>query len=141
MASKAAMDAISAKLTAVWSSVNPSGPAPILPNTQMDAPDPKSVFLTLTFPISEETMETTGNPGGNVFREEGAFRVVLAVPVGEGLDPWAGYLDQIRAGMRAKVFNGVTTFEASPSAQSPAEDGEAHFFLSTAITYKYDVFG
>lgn len=141
MASKAVIDAVSAKLTAVWAAVNPSGGAPITPNTQTTAPDPKSAFLTLTFPVSMEDQKTTGAYGNNVFRESGAFRVVLNVPVGEGLDPWLGYLDAVRAGLRAQVFDGVMTFEASPAAQGPAEDDETHYLLSTAVTYKFDVFG
>ncbi|HEV7284301.1 MAG TPA: phage tail terminator-like protein, partial [Kaistia sp.] len=45
-----------------------------------DTPADASAFLTVQYPVAMSDQITVGAPGANVFREEGAFRLVLAMP-------------------------------------------------------------
>lgn len=134
------MTAVAAKVAANWSHT------PIIaPNTEAKGPNDGSAFLAITYPVAVEEMKTFGAPGANVFREDGAFRLVLSIPMGGGLNPtdtpWASRFDTLRAALRGQLFDNVTTFEASPPVvQDDSDEGE-YFKLSTAVAYKFDVFG
>ena len=134
------MDAVIARLSPVWEAMCP-GCEFITPNGTGSVPEDGLQFLTITFPVSDEEMKTVGDPGNNTFREEGAFRVVLAAPIGTGLDPWTGYIDQLRTLFRAKVFDGITCFEATPAAIDDGSDQGGYIRLSFAVSYKFDYFG
>jgi len=140
MASSAAMTALDAAITAAW----PHTPIH-LPNVAGAVPNDGSPLLIVTYPVANETMLTVGAPGANVWREEGAVRVVLSLPVGMGLTQdgvsWPARLDDLRAALRGKIFDGVVTFEATPPATNDQSDRGAYFDLSSALAYQLDITG
>lgn len=136
MASAAVMTAVATKVAANWAHT------PIIgPNLEGAVPVDGSAYLAITYPMANEDMKSQGAPGANVWREWGAFRIVLAVPIGIGLDVWAPRIDTLRTALRGKVFDGITTFEATPPVVGDETDDGAYFEVSTSVAYKFDVFG
>lgn len=139
MASKLVMDAVEAQLSAAWANIAPDIPT-VLPNARTGAaPSDASAFLTLEYPVANEEQISIGSPGSNVFREFGAFRMFLSVPIGYGLNPWAGYLDALRAAFRGQSFGGVKTLASSPMATNDKSDDGNYFIVSTAVAYYFDI--
>ena len=140
MASSAAMTALDAAITAAW----PHTPIHF-PNVAGAVPNDGSPLLIVTYPVANETMMTVGAPGANVWREEGAVRIVLSLPVGMGLTQdgvsWPARLDDLRAALRGKIFGEVVTFEATPPATNDQSDRGAYFDLSSALAYQIDITG
>jgi hypothetical protein len=140
MASKAVMDAVAAELASAWGAIAASIRI-IPPNDVAAVPADGSAFLAYEFPLASEDQITIGAPGDNVFRETGAFRIVLCAPIGSGVDPWAGYVDALRAAFRARQFSGVNCWAPSPPAIDNQSDRGAYFEFSFAIPYYFDLAG
>ena len=133
MASKAVMDAVDGRLAAAWTR------APIYgPNAPEQMPNDAGAFVSLMFPVADEKQITLGEPGTRLYREDGAFRVVLSVPLGSGMSPWLEWIDEIRSVFRGVVFDGVTTWEATPPAINSESDDGAYMLLSVAVPYQFD---
>ena len=135
MSSASVMSAVAARLAANWTHTPVIGP-----NIGGTVPADGSAFLALTFPVSNEAMISTGSPGSNVYREDGAFRLVLSVPVGLGLDPYLAWIDELRTLFRTATFDGVLTWEAPPAAIDDEADAGGYLRLSVAIPYQFDIF-
>lgn len=135
MSSASVMSAVAARLAANWTHTPVIGP-----NIGGTVPADGSAFLALTFPVSDEAMISAGSPGSNVYREDGAFRLVLSVPVGLGLDPYLAWIDELRTLFRAATFDGVLTWEAPPAAIDDEADAGGYLRLSVAIPYQFDIF-
>lgn len=100
-----------------------------------------STYLVLQFPVANERQISIGSPGNNLWREEGAFRLVMSIRTGDPLDQANTWLDQARAIFRGKQFAGVTTFAPSPAVQGDAQfAGGVRVELSSAVPYQSDFF-
>jgi hypothetical protein len=98
-----------------------------------------STFLTLQFPVANEQQITIGAPGNNVWREAGAFRLVMSVRIGDPLSLPNSWLDQARALFRGKQFSGVTTYAPSPAVEGdPQFAGGTRVELTSAVPYQSD---
>lgn len=142
MASYAVIDAFTTMVQSAW----PHTPIKVL-NESGKVPSDNSAFLTVTFPVASEDQASIGAPGANIYREEGAAHVCLAIPIGVGINPpdapWAQRIDALRAALRGKIFaNGAgETFQASPPSVNEQSDKGAYFEMSFAVPYRYDVDG
>jgi hypothetical protein len=140
MASMLVMNAVEAQLAANW----PNAPAIILPNKASLVPADGSAFLTLEYPIANEEQISVGSPGANVFRETGAFRLTLSVPIGAGRidkntgQDVVGWMDALRAAFRGQTFSGVKTWAPSSVATNDKSDDGAYYELSFAVPYYAD---
>jgi hypothetical protein len=134
MARQAVIDAVTARLKANFSA------CPVLDqDTTPAAPADGSSFLTLQFPVAYEEQITIGAPGHNVWRESGAFRLVISVRTGDPLAQANTWLDQARALFRGQQFSGITTFAPSPGVQGdPQFIGGTRVELSSAVPYQSD---
>lgn len=137
MASRAVMDAVEARVAAYWAARTPIFGT----NQQGSVPNDGSPFLQIEFPVADEEQITIGAPGANVFRETGAFRVVLSAPIGAGRDPYADWMDGLRAFVRGKQFGAVNTWAPSPVATNDQSDDGAYFLLSFATPFYADLLG
>jgi hypothetical protein len=134
MASQAVTDAVLSRLAANWTRT------PIVPpSTRSDTPAAGTPFLAVQFPFSREEQVTVGTPGANVFREEGAIRLVLAVPRNVGLSAYLGWVDELRALFRAKSFTPVKTWAPSPPVIDDAIEAGPYVLLSFAVPYYADI--
>ena len=134
MASKVVMAAVMARIAANWTSLPVVGP-------NDKASPPVDGFLDVEFPVATETQLTIGSPGSNVFREEGAFRLVMSIPVGVGLSPFDDQFEALRILFRSQIFDGVLTWGASPATIDDRNDQGSYFKLSCAIPYQFDSLG
>lgn len=137
MASAAVTSAFLARLAANWTAT------PVAPiNGSADAAKDGSAFLTVEFPVSNEDQISLGAAGANTFRETGACRFVLSIPIGDadGFPVWLAKIDALRTVFRGQFFDGITTWAASPPATNDASDDGAYFNLSFAVPYQHDVF-
>lgn len=133
MASEAVFNAVMARLQANWVATPVTDP-----NGGGRVPARNTSFLSVEFPIANEQQLTVGAPGQNVFREEGAFRIVLSVPVGHKLTPFNGWIDTLRTLFRAKSFDGVETWGAAPSITNARSANGAYYELSFSVPYRFD---
>lgn len=153
MASAAVMSAFQTRITSAWAGLcagRSFATFPVVyPNTGTSAPRDGSAFLAVEYPVANEEMKSSGAPGANIWREDGATVLTLCVPRGVDLlasgTPYAGLVDDLRANLRGKtltVGSGfLTTFEATPPAFRPDSDRGAYCELSTAVAYWFDIVG
>ncbi len=135
MASLAVMTAVEARLAANFTRC-----AIITPFTTAETPGDGSPYLTVTYPVANETQASIGAPGSNAYREDGTFRFMLSVPIRTGLEQWSAWIDELRALYRGVVFDGVVTWEAPPPATRDSDD-ETRCELSFAVPYRFYIFG
>ncbi|MFG1349093.1 phage tail terminator-like protein [Xanthobacter autotrophicus] len=129
------MSAVQARLDAFWTRT-----AILYPNADAQVPAVTAPVLVVQYPVASEDQITIGAPSSNIFREEGAIRLVLQIPRGAGLDPYAGWLDELRGHFRGKQFAGVTTYAASPPVLDDRNDAGKYWSLSCAVPYQFDIF-
>lgn len=135
MAGKVVVDAVSAMLAANWTAT-----AIIDDDTTGQGTGDGSPYVTVEYPVSVENQITIGSPGNNVFRESGAFRIVLISQTGTGLSQPLAWIDQLRAIFRGKQFGGVTTYAPSPGIVSNSNYIAGKFIISCSIPYYVDLF-
>lgn len=134
MARQSVIDAVKARLAANFSACSV-----LDQDTAGSAPADGSVYLVLQFPVANERQITIGAPGHNVWREEGAFRLLISVRTGDPLDGANTMLDLARALFRGKQFAGVTTYAPSPAVQADPEfAGGTRVELSSSVPYQSD---
>ncbi len=133
MASSAVTAAVMGRIAANWTRL------PVADANGSAAPPPDG-FLDVEFPVATENQITIGAPGSNVFREEGAFRLIISMPIGGGLSPYDAWLEELRVLFRNQVFDGVTTWGASPAIVDDRNDQGSFFKLSVAVPYRFDLY-
>lgn len=134
MASTQVSDAVDAYLTANFSTL------PVRKmNENLEPPRDKSAFVQVQYPLALEDQKSIGAPGTNWFREEGAIRLVIAVPVGSGLTTARAVGDELRSLFRNKLISGVRTFEAQPVTFDDESDKGGYVLASVTISYEFDL--
>lgn len=135
MASKAVIDAVSARLAANWTQTV------VIPlNEQGEVPTDGKPFLSVQYPIAQETHVGMAAVGFRTFREEGAIRFVLSVSRGEGVSQALIWADQLRALFRAQQFGGVSCLSPAPAFFDDSNDRGAYFVLSIVCEYYFDLY-
>jgi hypothetical protein len=134
MSSRAVRDAVAARIAANWTSCSV-----LDDNVNLTPPADGSSYLVVQYPIANEQQITVGSPGANLFRETGAFRLVLSIPTGDGV-AWAiDWLDQLRTLFRGKQFASVHCYAPSPCVQDNSSYVPAgRLLLSASVPYYYD---
>jgi hypothetical protein len=136
MAHSSVVQAVEARLVAGFTS------CPVfVENTTSDTPGDASAFAILQFPYSRSEQASIGDPGGNWYREEGGFRVALAVERGAGAHQGRQWLDEIAALFRGKSFDGVRTYAPGSAATDDRNEDGVYFVLSIAIPYDFHITG
>ena len=131
MASKPVTDAVAARIAANWSRL------PVVDaNGLSDAP--QGGYLVIEFPIAQENQNSLGAPGNRLFRENGALRLVMSIPIGAGSSPYDEWFEELRTLFRAVQFDGVNTWAPSPAAVDDRNDQGSFYKLSCAIPYYFD---
>jgi hypothetical protein len=150
MASAVVQAALVARLQTNWTTVAAPAPPPIYAmNSIGSVPADGSAFMAWEFPLASEAQASIGSPGANVWREQFVFRVVLCVPIGQGVDPastpWSTWLDALRATFRGAQFvsgqRQINCHGASMSAQTSQSDFGAYFEMSFVVDGYSDLIG
>ena len=135
MASKAVMDAVTARLATAWTRT------PIMqPNVAGSVPADGKAFLYVDYPVVAETQISFGDPVKIVSPEEGGIRFILSCEIGKGTKPYDDWIEGLRDAFRGKDFDGVTTFEATPAVINDGNDDGAYFEMSFSVEYRFDKF-
>jgi hypothetical protein len=135
MAGKVVIDAVSARLAANWTLTT------IIDDDSSGlGTGDGSPYVAVEYPVSVENQITIGAPGNNVFRESGAFRIVLVSPTGTGLSQPLAWIDLLRAIFRGKQFSGVTTYAPSPGIVDNSNYVGGKFIISCSVPYFVDLF-
>jgi hypothetical protein len=134
MAQQAVVDAVTSRLTGAWTTT------PIILANDDPAPPASGVaFVALQFPTARETFIAMAATGSRLMRENGTFRMVVAVPRGGDADTGRGYCGTLAALFRLQTFSGVVCFEASPPVEN-AGDVAGYWVLSISVLYQFDFF-
>ena len=133
---KLVVDAVEARLAAEWSACPVVGI-----NSGVDAPKDGSSHLVVQYPVSNSSQLTIGAPGQNIWREEGAIRVIINRARGDGLSAALTWADQLAALFRGKNFGGVQTFAPTSPAIDDRNDQGNFFQVSISVPYQADVIG
>lgn len=112
-----------------------------------DTPSDASAFLEVQYPISSSNQITIGAPGNNMFREAGAFRLVLSVPRDvNGRATALTWADELAALFRGRHFGaagslaGITTFSPSSPAIDDDTDHGNYLVLAIAVPYQANLY-
>ncbi|MCP1200056.1 phage tail terminator-like protein [Notoacmeibacter sp. MSK16QG-6] len=133
MARVAAAEAFETRLAGGWSH------GAIIPeNADSMTPSDGAAFLYVHFPVARSEQLTFGTPGQNVFREEGACRMVIHVAQNSGLDAarqWASELIDLFAGA---AFDGVVCRAIDGPATDNSNENGVYYQLAVAVAYEFD---
>lgn len=112
---------------------------PIIPeNAQSQTPVDGTPFLMVQFPFVTREQITFGTPGSNVFREEGAARMVLNIERGAGLIEGRQWAEELVAMFSGRDIGSVIIRDIDgPVTDDRNEDGN-YFRLALAFGYQAD---
>lgn len=136
MALKAVVDAVEARLAANWTTCPVIGA-----NSQGDAPSDGSAYLVVQYPAANSRQASFGAPGANVWREDGAFRLVVHVPRGSGIATLLTWSETLAALFRGALFDSVQCFAPSSPTIDDRNEAGNYFTASFAVPYRYDLIG
>ena len=141
MASKAVTDAVEARLGASWTSSVDGTVLPVLGlNSRDQVPADKTAFIVVEYPVANDSQITIGAPGSQVFRESGAFRIIINVSIGGGESQGRGWADELRTLFRGKQFSGVTTWAPTTPVSVDSDQRGAYWQLAFVVPYFADIF-
>ncbi|HJE24919.1 MAG TPA: DUF4128 domain-containing protein [Methylorubrum populi] len=133
---KIVVDAVEARLSANWKKCPVVGI-----NLTGDVPNGPEPFVQVSYPVANGEQLTVGAPGENVYRETGAFRLVVNARRGKGVAEGLAWADELAALFRGQEFDGVQTFAPSSPAIDDRNDEGKYFVLSIAVPYQADILG
>lgn len=132
MPAKAVADAIEARLAANWTATT------IVPyDTIGEPPAGVDAFLVVQYPVVNGSRPVLGRK----FWEEGAFRLVLNVASGIGLQQGLEWTDDLQDLFRSVKFDNVETFEPSGPVIVDDNDDGAWISYSVVVPYRYQFDG
>lgn len=136
MARQAVCDAVEAHLSANWSRAAIFGE-----NSEGLTPADGSPFVVVQYPFVSSSQISIGAPGNNVWRDDGAFRVVIHVARGSGTKIGRQWADEISALFRGKDL-GVLQIGAPTAPVTDDRNAVATYYvLSFSVPYSHDYFG
>lgn len=130
MASKAVIDAVEARLAANWTRT------PVVSLNRGQEPQDGTAFLRATYVDPRERQFTLGDPGNNVWKEEGTIRLVLEAKNGIGAEQAATWCDELAVLFRGQYFAGVQCFEAVSPPFDNATKGN-YYELPVRVRFTY----
>lgn len=137
MASKAVHDAVIALIEGAWGNTTPI----IKPNQEGETPTDGGAFLTIQFPVATEEHIGMAAVGNRTFRENGAIRLVLSTPRGEGIDQALTRIETLRNALRANdSVPHLKLLFPSPAFLDDGNDSGSYFVLSSVCEYYFDNF-
>lgn len=140
MARLAVMTAFRARLAANWDT---SKALIIEANEEGQIPLQPVPWIMLQFPTALEEPKSVGSPGSNVYREDGAARIVIAVPRGRSTVIAETLADELATMFRAvppSAMDGVETFGVNGPHEADINDDGRNYAVSISIAYTHDIF-
>lgn len=110
-------------------------------NVQGSTPADGSPFLQVQFPYAATERITFGAPGANVYREEGAFRLLIQIERGTGGRRGRRWAAELEAMFLGKHFDGVETFAPQTASSDDSNEDGQFFTYAVAVPYRFDYLG
>jgi hypothetical protein len=109
-------------------------------NDRAAVPDDGNAFLRVGYPTRDEVQMSFGAPT-NCHAENGAFVVVLKIPIGTGVNdpaaPWITRIESLMQAFRGKYTGGVEFLGfVGPTTNDDSDDG-AFYEISFSCAYRY----
>lgn len=136
MARKAVIDIVAAVLAGHWTH------CPVFhPNTTAEPPEDGSPYIVVQYPYANSEQKTFGAPGGNKWRDDGAFRLVIHVGRGDGIDAGTQWADELATMFRGKDLGAIQTWAPSAPVTDDRNSAAQYYVLSIAVPYWHDYLG
>ncbi|MFO1126372.1 MAG: phage tail terminator-like protein [Methylocystis sp.] len=127
MAKKAVVDAIIARLKTNFTL------APVLDrNVTTQTPADGGPWVRIEFPVANDLRTALGLN----WRETGSARIVIASPIGDGIDTSNSWCEQIATIFRGQKFSGVDCYQP-PSIREGIDDG-SYFIAAVIVPYRFE---
>ncbi|KQO87336.1 hypothetical protein ASF33_02380 [Methylobacterium sp. Leaf92] len=133
---KLVVDAVEGRLAEGWDKCPVVG-INLTGNTPRDG----SPFVQVSYPVANNEQLTVGAPGQNVYRETGAFRILINWKRGKPIGPGLEWADELAALFRGREFGGIQTFAPGSPVIDDRNDEGNYFALSFAVPYQADILG
>lgn len=136
MARQAVCDAVETHLSTNWSR------APIFgENSEGSTPEDGTPFLVVQYPFVTSRQISIGVPGSNLWRDEGAFRIVIHVERGAGTRKGREWADEIAALFRGKDLDVLQTWAPTAPVTDDRNPASTYYVLSISCPYQHDYYG
>ncbi|MHB2265662.1 phage tail terminator-like protein [Aliihoeflea sp. PC F10.4] len=136
MARQSVVDTVEAYLAAEWSVVPVFGE-----NVEGETPEDGSPFIVLQYPYVTSRQVSLGAPGANIWRDDGAFRVVIHVERGSGVKVGRQWADEIADIFRGKDLGILQTWAPTAPVTDDRNPAATYYILSFSVPYTHDYFG
>ena len=136
MARQAVCDAVERHLSDSWSRAAIFGE-----NVEGLTPEDGTPFVVIQYPFVTSRQISMGAPGSNVWRDDGAFRVVIHVERGSGTKMGREWADEIAALFRGKDLGVIQTWAPTAPVTNDRNAEATYFVLSFSVPYSHDYFG
>lgn len=97
-------------------------------------------FVAVQFPVATAEQASFGAPGDNVFREEGAIRLVIVVRAGSGTEKIGSIALALKILFLNARFDGVRCYVPSSPVYDDRNDDAGNFKAAFAVPYDFDSF-
>lgn len=135
MARQAVVDAVEEYLADNWSAVPIFGE-----NTLGVTPANGSPFVVVQYPYAISRQISIGAPGANVWRDDGAFRLVIHVERGTGAKQGRQWADELADLFRGKNLTVLQTHAPSAPVTDDRNDKATYWVMSIAVPYTHDYY-
>lgn len=136
MARQAVCDAVETYLTSNWSKATIYGE-----NAEGSTPEDGTPFVVVQYPFVTARQITVGVPGDNLWRDDGAFRVVVHVERGSGTKQGRQWADEIAALFRGKDLVALRTWAPTAPVTDDRNASATYYVLSFSVPYSHDYHG
>ncbi|TDR90295.1 phage tail terminator-like protein [Enterovirga rhinocerotis] len=122
----------------------PSSGDPVLvvgPNETGDADPAGGRFITVQFPVANEEMRSIGDPGNNLWVEEGVIRLVIGAERNAGLNQALAWADELASLFRGQSFDGVQCWAVTSPQMDDRNEESGYYRVPLAIGFEHTLFG
>lgn len=136
MARQAVCDAVETHLATNWDRATIYGE-----NSEGATPEDGTPFVVVQYPFVTSRQISVGVPGSNLWRDEGAFRIVIHVERGAGTRQGREWADEIAALFRGKDLDVLQTWAPTAPVTDDRNPAGAYYVLSISCPYQHDYYG
>lgn len=138
MAAKGVVDRVAAVLGTTWTATDGNILPVFVVNYQSAAPSDGGPFIEATFPVANPGGGSFGSPGSNLWREDGAFIIVINEKKSIASDRVMQWAEEIGALFRGKSFGLLETLDATINDWGPKAN---YYQLAVVVQYRFDKIG
>lgn len=132
---------VEARIVANWAPATDGRCLVFQTNVEGEPPASGIPFLKVQYPVQMAGQITVGAPGNELNRDSGGIRFVLAVPAGDGTEPFLTWMKDLRTLFKTYQEGNFQTFVPSPVTEDDENAKDGWFVMSSSVEYQFDTFG